>query len=206
MIPTNPSPEKSCRSAPDALNKIFIKKNSIKKSASHFFQRWKKSASIKKSKKKRQKKARGGVRVLHQPLKSTNFGFFRVFLRTLSGNLGQKSRAPPTPSIVFERCFSFRGGGIFPQGALSGAPGGVGGLGFYPSKRGAARGFLTIFRAGTMASGEHLDDRPSKRGGPSSLELTLFWLFFFEFFGPPILGTFGGGPRGSKMRKKNKKK
>ena len=137
-----------------------LSKKNIKKFIKKFFTAWKKSDGEKKSEKKVQKKARGGVRVLHQPLKSTNFGFFRVFLRTLSGNLGQKSRAPPTPSIVFERCFHFRGGGIFPQGALSGAPGGVGGLGFYPSKRGAARGFLTIFRAGTMASGEHLDDRP----------------------------------------------
>ena len=161
---------------------------------------------MKKSWKKGQKKARGGVRVLHQPLKSTNFGRMSVFLREKTGKSGQKSRAPPTPSIVFERCFHFRGGGIFPQGGLSGAPGGVGGLGFYPSKRGPARGFLTIFRAGTMASGEHLDDRPSKRGGPSSLELTLFWLFFFGFFGPPILVHFWGGLGGSKMGKKSGKK
>ena len=132
-----------------------------------------------------------------------------VFLREKTGKSGQKSRAPPTPSIVFERCFHFRGGGIFPQGALSGAPGGVGGLGFYPSKRGPARGFLTIFRAGTMASGEHLDDRPSKRGGPSSLELTLFWTFFFGPRGPPVLVHFWGGQKWSKMRpavKKNEKK
>ena len=46
-----------------------------------------------------------------------------------------------------------------------GAPGGGGGLGFYPSKRGPPRGFLAVFRAGTMASGEHLDDRPQKKRG-----------------------------------------